>query len=111
MTISTTMTDLLQLAEFESKMLTASAYQKLDIDDLDITPDEPLRSWDIQYNVVYQLDFGMAQGRYLSKNCAEMALSIRIMSTQLNQDLHNRASRSGHYDGLGDLEIARLESL
>lgn len=35
MTLSTTMADLLQLAEFESDMLTALAYENLGLDDLD----------------------------------------------------------------------------
>ena len=35
MTLSTTMADLLQLAEFESDMLTALAYEKLGLDGLD----------------------------------------------------------------------------
>jgi len=33
------------------------------------------------------------------------------MSIRLNPDLHKRISSEGRYEGLGDLEIARLEAI
>lgn len=114
MTLSTTMADLLQLAEFESDMLTALAYENLGLDDLDenvhINGELPV-SMATQTDVIYALSFGMAQGRYLSLCCAEMVCSIQTLSLKLNQSLHKQISLDGHQDGRGDLEIARLESL
>lgn len=114
MTLSTTMADLLQLAEFESDMLTALAYENLGLDDLDehvhINGELPV-SMATQIDVIYALSFGRAQGRYLSLCCAEMVCSIQTLSVKLNQTLHKQISLDGHQGGRGDLEIARLESL
>ncbi|MCA1179567.1 MULTISPECIES: hypothetical protein [unclassified Pantoea] len=113
MTISSNVADLLQLAEFESDMLTALAYQSLGLDDLDEevqNKNEPPYYMAIQFDVVYGLEFGRAQGRYLTSGCADMVSSIRAMSVRLDPDLHKRISLSGHHDCRGDLEIARLES-
>lgn len=114
MTISTNLADLLQLAEFESDMLTALAYKTLGLDDLDeevqVGGELPY-SMALQYDVIYGLEFGRAQGRYLTSGCADLVSSIRTVSVRIDPDLHKRTSVEGHHDGRGDLEIARLESL
>jgi hypothetical protein len=114
MTLSTTITDMLQLADFEGDMHMALAYQTLGLDDLDeqvqIKAEMPF-SMAVHYDVIYSLEFGRAQGRYLTSGCADMISSILTMSVRLDPVLHKSVSYSGHHDGRGDLEIARLESL
>lgn len=114
MTISTNLADLLQLAEFEGILLTALSYQSLGLDELDeavqIDGESP-HSMAVQHNVIYGLEFGRAQGRFLTTACADMVSSIRTMSDRLDPDLHKRITVEGYHDGRGDLEIARLESL
>lgn len=114
MTLSLTVIDLLQLAEFECDMLTALAYERLGLDDLDehvlIDRELPV-SVAAQMDVIHALSFGMAQGRYLSLCCKELVFSIQAMSVKLSPALHKQISLDGHRHGLGDLEIARLEAL
>ncbi len=114
MTISTNLTDMLQLAEFEGEMLKALAWQRSGLDDLDeqilLYGELPL-TMNIQINVIYNLEFGMVQNRFLGSGCDEIVESIRAMSIRLNPDLHKRISAEGRYEGLGDLEIARLEAI
>ncbi|MBP2171655.1 hypothetical protein J2125_004951 [Erwinia toletana] len=61
MTFSTTITDMLQLADFEGDMLMALAYQTLGLDDLDeqvqIKAEMPF-SMAVHYDVIYSLEFG-----------------------------------------------------
>jgi len=68
MTISPNLTDMLQLAEFEGEMLKALAWQRSGLDDLDeqihLYGELPL-TMNIQINVIYNLEFGMVQNRFL----------------------------------------------
>lgn len=114
MTLSPTVIDLLLLAEFECDMLTALAYERLGLDDLDehvlIDRELPV-SMAAQRDVIHALSYGMAQGRYLSLCCKELVFSIQAMRVKLSSVLHKQISSDGHRHGLGDLEIARLEAL
>ncbi|MBK5016613.1 hypothetical protein [Pantoea sp. S62] len=113
MTISANLADMLQLANYECDMLTALAYQRFCLDDLDeqvpLYGELPV-TVAVQINVIYNLEFGMVQDRFISPGCADLVDSIRAMSIRLDRTLHERISSDGHNDGLGDLEIARLES-
>ena len=113
MTISTNLADMLQLAKYECDMLTALAYQRFGLDDLDerVHLDRELPvTIAVQIKVIYNLEFGMAQDRFLSPGCADLVDSIRAMSIRLDRSLHERISLNGRSEGLGDLAIGRLES-
>lgn len=77
MTISTNLSDMLQLAKYECDMLTALAYQRFGLDDLDeqvhLYGELPF-TIAVQINVIYNLEFGMVQDRFLSSGCADLVI-------------------------------------
>lgn len=77
MNLSTTLSDMLRLAEFESELLTALAYKKLGIDD-------PNHEVHIDSEIaIFTFEYGIDIGHFLAPACGDLVCSIQTLAREI----------------------------